>query len=250
MFVVVALCAAASPAGADEATLPNLTPAPPESIVVAQADLVEDPDAPQPELALRFGTTTFNVGDYPLDLMFTPASVQDIQQNGRDIQQCTGFVGPACIGRSPAGRAFYHPVHGHWHMEAYADYALLPVTAEGMPDFDAAPVVPGTKASFCIMDTDASSDAAITDVGVYQSCNSLHQGMSPKHGDTYGRDLPGQQLVIDGVTPGIYAIVITVNPDGRIHETASDDNRSWAVIDLAVDRCHDGEVAVLRTGVS
>lgn len=239
-----------SSARADGATLPNLVPVPPRDIVVGMADEPEDPGVPQPEQALRFETTTFNVGDHPLDLLFAPGSMDDAQHNGRDILQCTGFVGPLCIERSSAGRAFFHESHGHWHMEAYASYTLVPVTAEGLPDLVADPVAPGTKASFCIMDTSTGEDATATDVATYSTCDSVRQGMTQRHGDTYGRALPGQQIVIDDVPPGIYALVIIVNPAGRIHESSMSDNRSWAVIDLAADRCHTAAVPVLRSGVS
>ena len=249
-LAVLTAVTAASPAHADTATLPNLVPMPAENVFVADADQVEDFNAPQPERAVRFGTTTFNMGDYPLDLIFAPGSLADVEQNGRDILQCTGFVGPVCTQRTFAGRAFYHGIHGHWHMEAYADYALLPVTEGGLPDFDAPPVAPGEKASFCVMDTTASDDAAATDVATYATCDSVRQGMTAKHGDTYDRGLYGQQIVIDDVPPGIYALVITVDPTDRLSETSRSDNRSWVVIDLAADRCQDGEVPVLASGVS
>jgi hypothetical protein len=249
-LAIISLVAVAAPARAGEVTLPNLVPMPPQGVIVDDADQSEDFETPQPAQALRFGTTTYNVGDYPLDLMFAPASLEDIQANGRDILQCTAFVGPVCTERSSAGRAFYHGVHGHWHMEAYADYELVPVTEEGLPDFEAAPVAPGTKASFCVMDTSASDDASPTDVATYGTCDSVRQGMSAKHGDTYDRGLYGQQIVIDDVPPGIYGLVITVDPSGRLFETSRSDNRAWVVIDLSADRCQTGEVPVLRSGVS
>lgn len=243
-----------APSSAQELQLPNLVPVPPHDIRLAGADLPEDPTAPRATRAIRFATTTFNLGQFPLDLTMVPSSVEEVlDDSSRPAQQCVQFAGPACVEWRPVGRVVYHPGHDHYHFDDYATYGLVPVTPEGFPDFDADPIVPGTKVSFCMIDTNSAPgyEERVDQIYVgYTACNNYRQGISPGRGDTYGSGLTGQQIVIDDVPPGTYGLVITINPAHRLYETDLSDDRSWAVIQIGEDLCAHDEVAVIRQGIS
>lgn len=239
--------------GGEPLNLPDLTPKPPYDVVIEKPDQVTVGE--QPLRALRFATTTYNIGVFPLDLRAQSIPVvEPAMDSQQPFRQCVRYIRPACLEWRLVGTPVYHTGHGHWHLDEYASYDLLPVTPEGLPDFDVPPIAPGVKASFCLLDSERAPGYTQPDIWgqlfydrpVFSGCGLARQGISPGWGDTYGRSLPGQQIVVDDVPPGIYAIVITINYTGRLYETDLTDNRSWAVINLG--ECE--EVEVLRTGIS
>lgn len=252
---VVALLSLGTPvvSPAADLQLPNLVPKVPSSIQIGKPDQVPAGE-PIPQRALRFATTSYNLGRYSLELRGESYPViEEPREEARPFRQCVRFVRPACTEWRVVGAAVYHVHHNHWHLDEYAGYELLPVTGEGLPDFDAEPVVPGVKASFCLVETERAPGYVYDDTWgrlmyeepVISGCGLDRQGISPGWGDTYGPGLFGQQIVLDGLSAGMYALVITVNYTGRLYETTREDNRSWVVLNIG--DCD--EVEVLRSGV-
>lgn len=251
-------------ARADELQFPNLVPAPPVDVRIAPADVPEDPTAPRPGIALRFATVVYNMGLHPLDLNMVPLTVADAAtQQTLPVRQCIFYIGPACQAFRPIGHLTYHPAHDHYHLDDYAHYALVPVTAEGLPDFDAEPITQATQSSSCLIDTNTVPNTQSDPTALYApytTCTNIRQGISAGRGNTLAGGLPGQQLVIDTLPTGTYAIVITINPTHRLYEVILDadptlgyrDNRSWAVLRYSApnDTCHHNTLTILRTGVS
>lgn len=230
LVVAIAGTGAAARAGGS-AQLPNLVPLPPRSI---GASLAEDGSQ---RLTVRFTVTTQNLGAYPLELLAVkPVDPAVVRQAA---EQCVGWAGPrACIERAPAGDLVWHDAHKHWHFEDYALYEVRALLPDGSPDFgDAGLIAPGGKASFCLIDYESTAGAPgfpedpFARTGYYQLCAGAFQGISAGWADTYEADLPGQQILMDGVPAGSYALVITADPDGRIAETDDGDNVSYTVFD-------------------
>lgn len=106
--------------------------------------------------------------------------------------------------------------HGHYHFRHYTEYSLVDVET-GKPWRSA-------KVGFCMLDTDPNPAWMGTPPGAanYDKCGRPgiegYQGISAGWTDTYRFDLTGQYFVLDGgdgqdpVPPGIYKVVIRVNP--------------------------------------
>lgn len=245
--------------------LPDLVPLPAwgvyvdESIIsIGATDIVQsevrrtDPYAGS-KRAIRFGTTIANRGRHALEIIGTPAPTRDPNEPVRvNAMQCVRFVGPrfegsgrACQTYEPVGSLAFHPEHGHFHINRFAQYRLLR-DAGGRPDRNA---IAGRseKVGFCMGDTDwvgPAYDVAL-DTGWYRECRhttphvpvTLRQGVSPNWGDSYGPALAGQHIVTEHVPDGVYWIEITLNPPEyqrvvRIRETSWANNRSYRRIRL------------------
>ncbi len=218
--------------GADVAQqLPNLVPLPPLSVGIGPAD---DQDGS----ALRFATAVANRGSQALDLVGVPQGPEEAA-----AFQCVVWGGPrACAQRSPVGRFVWHPDHAHFHFEDFALYELRSLTPTGLPDMSRAGVVAtGGKISFCLIDVepDRPSDNPVYSVPhpLYYSCLAgvSTQGISPGWRDVYSSTLVGQQIPIDGVGNGIYALVVTTDPDGRLYESDDSDNVAAIRVKLTKD---------------
>ena len=237
LFVIGAVSAVASlglaPASARTSVtqLPNLVPMPPGSVTVSTAD-----DGAGP--ALRFDTSTANRGDVALDLLAEPT---DPTLQTAVASQCVEWATHrACAARQPVGRFVVHPEHGHSHFEDYALYELRRFDKHGLPDLSAEGLAAtGGKVSFCLIDVeqDRPPSHAVYEFPhpLYYTCLAVgvgFQGISPGWRDVYGSSLEGQQIELDGVAPGDYALVITVDPDNHLLETNDNDNVAWAKVRL------------------
>lgn len=226
--VVVAVLTMSGARAADP-QIPNLRPHPATKVRIGTSD--ERP----PQRALRFSTSTLNDSAYALDLLgATPRDAEHTR-----VEQCVGFVGRACTDRRDVGNFVFHAAHGHWHFEDYAVYELRALDAEGNVDTsDAGLVAGGQKVSFCLIDVDPPAqrkpltEDPFDSTGFYHGCTGAYQGISPRWADTYEYSLPGQQILLDGVADGRYAIVITVNPTRTLLESDYADNTSVQTIEI------------------
>ena len=224
----VLLCAFALPAAhAGGQQLPNLVPDPPFDVLIGRGDQ-------QAGVALRFSTRTKNLSPFGFDVLsgLDPAAVEH-----PPALQCVAWASPrTCTAREDVGRFEFHPQHDHWHIQDYALYELRGVRPDGTPDMGPEGlVVPGVKASFCLLDAERieETDDPTAAIPFYTAACSLGlQGISAGWADVYGSGLPGQQVRIDDVADGVYALVITVNPEGFIREATQQDNVAWAMIEL------------------
>jgi hypothetical protein len=69
----------------------------------------------------------------------------------------------------------------------------------------------------------------------YLTCNGILQGISPGWEDIYDYSLTGQEIVIDSVTDGDYALIIVIDPDYRMFETLHSDNQSIRYVRITND---------------
>ena len=182
---------------------------------------------------LRFSTTSWNSGAGPLHLVGGPED----PGTGTQIVYQWIFNGDGSHAQYEAGEFLWHPTHNHTHFNDYATYILDPV-------------LPGTanriavKTTFCIIDTTA------TDLGLpgapsnaqYVFCNGDAQGMSVGWGDTYGWNLPGQEIDITGLPNGDYFLTIDIDPENRIIEQSDDNNDRTITI-----RITNNSVSVIAT---
>lgn len=206
-------------------TLPNLVPKPPAVVVLREV-------AGQPMVA--FATVIVNRGDYALDLLHEPAPNPDAALQEWSAAQCVGWVGPVCRERRSAGSFTYHssPGHEHWHFDGFALYELRRLGADGSPDFSFGGLIgEAEKVSFCLQDS--QQEEADAGLAFYSGCARLYQGISPGWADVYHERLSGQRLPIGGLPDARYALVYTIDPDGRLFESDETDNVAWSTIELS-----------------
>ncbi len=226
---LVAVGLAGGPAAAqdDPSQLPNLVPQVPTDIQVGRSD---DGD----ENALRFTVATANRGPRPFDLL---ALDPDLDAGTARAAQCVQWSAPRdCAAREDIGEFIVHPDHGHVHFDDYALYELRSVLGDGQPDLSPEGLLAtGGKVSFCLLDlmpdpTYGTFGPEYDDSFYFcgETPEGTLQGISPGWQDIYVADFPGQQILLDGVPDGSYAIVVTADPSGRIHETDDTDNVSFA----------------------
>lgn len=212
--------------------LPNLVPLVPYDIHVGSTD-------DGTEDAIRLSVSTANRGRYALDLTAVPNT--GFPQTS-DAYQCVVWVTErVCQERRLVGRFVYHDAHGHYHFEDYALYELRRLDETGQPDMSPAGLAaPGVKASFCLIDYDRDGPPPHPvyerEHPLYLTCTGSFgvgvQGISPSWRDTYVSGLDGQQIPIDGVPDGDYAVVVTADPKNQLAETREDDNVSFDLVSL------------------
>jgi hypothetical protein len=122
--------------------------------------------------------------------------------------------------RVPVGCMLDHPTHDHWHFDAMARYALLPVDGSE-------PLAEQNKVSFCLRDnTRVPGSESLQRKEYYGECErDSPQGISPGWVDVYDVDTPGQSLRLPPGTPdGVYCLTLEADPRGLLRETDETDN--------------------------
>ncbi len=186
-------------------------------------------DPPHEPYVLRFNARAANAGAYPLELLGVPTS----NALALRAHECVQWVDAVCTERVEVGQMEWHQAHQHWHFNDFALYELRRLGPDGAPDMSGAGLVgSGTKASFCLMDSERDAPGGSL-VGRYQTCSGVLQGISPGWADFYGAGLPGQEISLEGVADGVYALVFTLDPDNRLHESDESDNQAWSVVELS-----------------
>lgn len=232
---LVAVLSGSPVAGSSEApALPDLVPLP-RTVELAAAD----PNTGQ--VAIRLDTVVANRGTAHLDLQGLPDQGSADQATA---YQCVAWsTDRTCMERENVGDFVWHPEHQHHHFEGFAMYELRKLTKKGRPDLRKKGLAAeGNKVSFCLIDYEEDSDdetfmsgTGLTGWPLYSSCvvGSGSQGISQGWRDVYTSRLTGQQVVVDDVSPGTYALVITVDPDDRLLET--DDSNNTLALRLSLD---------------
>ena len=215
------MAAAGCPAGQVE-LLPNIRALPATQISMLDAS------------NMRFSATSWNTGNSKLELVARSPETDPV--TGQTKQPVDQRV--YCSGGSfydlPAGKAEYHAAHNHVHYDDYANYILEPADT-------ANPQNPrqGSKTTFCIMDTTGvnpqlkgASAAAVFNWCPTQDPSFNTQGMSVGWGDTYGANLPGQTLPVDGLAPGLYRLRHVFDPKNLLREKDETDNESCVLVEI------------------
>ena len=227
--------AAGSPAVGQVQQLPNLVPLPPRDVIIGAPD--DDRFGP-PVGALRFATAVANRSSYAFDL-FGQAE-NPLAQSARAMQCVRWATQRVCQERKDVGRIVWHPEHAHHHLEDFALYELRKLKKNGRPNLKPAGLVAGgTKVSFCLMDIepDDGTSPGLFGLGypLYMSCaaGSGFQGISAGWRDVYSNGTSGQQVPLEGVPDGIYALVVTSDPVGLLLETSKTDNIAVTGVELS-----------------
>lgn len=175
---------------------------------------------------IRFTTSIVNLGLGPLVLVGTHDAERD---QARAVQRIRTTNGEDA--ESEIGYFVYEWSHEHWHFERFSLTELW--THE--PNGDLAELVTSTgKNSWCVTETELYSPLPeIYDpLAILAGCDPEMQAIATGWIDTYDWDLPGQQLDLDGVPDGFYAIRSTVNPDALIIEVDLTNNSTVTYIEI------------------
>lgn len=233
VVLALALLAPGSVASAGPDQLPNLRPRRPFEIHV---NLADGTSYYNPIYALRFSTAVANPSGHDFDLLGVPNPSGDPLNATAQAEQCVKWLGDVCLSRQTVGTFAWHAAHGHMHFDDFAMYELRGLDTSGQPDMSAEGLVAGgEKVSFCLEDVARSEETAGDGNRVYATCSGFSQGISAGWADVYSWWLPGQQILLEGVPDGRYALVITVDPLGQLLESDISDNVSYALIELLED---------------
>ena len=181
---------------------------------------------------LDFNATIWNRGPGQMD-------VEGFRRAGRPTMVATQFIYRNGLPvRSQVIGTFEfdtRPGHNHWHLEDFAQYALL------TPDGNR--VVRSQKQSFCLAPTDPVNltlPGALWQpdrIGLYSSCPTdqsiwLRETLPAGWGDTYVQSVAGQSFNLTGIANGDYLVRVTSNPYHRILEKSYRNNVSLLRIQL------------------
>ncbi|HJR44095.1 MAG TPA: lysyl oxidase family protein [Actinomycetota bacterium] len=237
---LVLLSLAPPSAGSDRAEqLPNLVAMAPFDLEIGEAD-TDAPGRPAGP-ALRFATGANNRSDYALELSGQPSGTTEAV-----AQQCVAWAAPrVCTERKEVGTFAWHPEHGHFHFQDFALYELRRLRPNGEVDMRRRGLVATSgKVSFCIIDVERDENRGplyTAPYPLYYSCLAglSMQGISPGWRDVYANSTVGQQIPLEGIEDGIYALVVVIDPLNRLLE--SDDTDNSAVVHIRLS----GEVEIL-----
>jgi Lysyl oxidase len=179
---------------------------------------------------LRLGNTVWNSGQGPLELVGEIPRTTQVTSVRQVVYTSDGILRDRFV-----GDFIWHASHGHWHIEEFARYELWSLG----PSLELDRVVAGsTKVSYCLIDTrSVSLDIPGAPSGtIYRGCGRVRQGLSVGWGDEYKAHLDGQTIDLGELPDGIYALVSTVNPGGRLAEANYANNSSVVYLDLAGTR--------------
>jgi len=198
---------------------------------------------------LRFDQVMQNAGAGALELRF---SRQRGEFRDEDVAQRV-FRSDGTFFDLPAGQVEFHPVHGHYHLKGFAQSALWRLDASGGL-VGTEPAASGDKVSFCVADTDLiafgrKGDGPLTYPApdclepkeVVGSTEFFSDGLTQGWADRYNWYLPDQMIDTAGLADGTFALVTTVDPDGKLRESDLGNNCASVVVTLtglATDRPH------------
>jgi hypothetical protein len=150
----------------------------------------------------------------------------------------------------PAGVAFFHPEHNHWHQSAVAAFKIMrgaPTTAAGGQE-----VAAGLKSTFCFVDVEFTGLTGSDKKAMprtYFECNGALQGLAVGWADEYHQSTPLQELEVTGLAPGDYYLTHLADPDQHWKESATTagaaekDNFSW--VKFRLTRGSNAKVVVI-----
>jgi hypothetical protein len=167
---------------------------------------------------LRFATTVTNGGDGPLELL----GVSDPRSNRTTaIQRIVKRDGS--LQEHIAGNFVYHPTHSHWHFEDFILFELWTYRPDGSLETQ---LESTGKLTFCIFDSEPMNPPFpyAAEKPAFAECGNDAQGVSLGWADTYGSAVPGQELDINDLPDGRYAIRSTADPDNRLRELDDTNN--------------------------
>ena len=167
---------------------------------------------------LRFSTTHINVGAGNLQIrgggQVAPCVIDGIPYDQCTIatQEILDSAGTV-VATHPAGVAFFHPEHNHWHQSAVASFKIMsgdPVTGTE--------IATGVKITFCFVDvkfTGVTGNEKKQMPRSYFECNGDFQGLSVGWGDEYHQSTPLQELEVTNLAEGDYFLTHEADPENH-----------------------------------
>ncbi len=167
---------------------------------------------------LRFSTTHLNIGAGNLQI-HGGGQVAPCDIDGIHYEQCTIATQEILdangniVDTHPAGVAFFHPEHNHWHQSGVAEFKIT----SGSPTGPA--IATGVKITFCFVDVKFSgligAQKKAMPRAYFDSCNAERQGLSVGWADEYHQSTPLQELEITGLAAGDYYLTHEADPDNH-----------------------------------
>jgi hypothetical protein len=185
---------------------------------------------------LRFTTTHINLGPGNLQIrgggQIAPCTIDGIayEQCTVATQEVLDSAGNIAL-THPAGVAFFHPEHNHWHQSAVASFKIV----KGDP-YAGTPVATGVKITFCFVDvvfTGITGTEKKALPRTYFECNGDLQGLAAGWADSYHQSTPLQELEVTGLAAGDYYLTHEADPENHWLEGPSStspgelDNFTW-----------------------
>ena len=179
--------------------------------------------------AIAFDTWSQNLGTVALDLIADdPADFMSTT-----VSQCVKWLAPnVCRERRQVGGFAWHAEHSHFHYQDFATYELRRVRRDGQVDYGKRGLLDKSdKVSFCLLDSVRVRDDAVP-APTYLGCTPAREGISPGWADIYDMGLEGQQLSLEGLPDGRYAIVVTQDYNNTLFESDDTNNRVEVIFDV------------------
>ena len=188
---------------------------------------------------LRFSTTHINIGAGNLQIrgggQIAPCDIDGIHYDQctvatQELLDASGNV----VATHPAGVAFFHPEHNHWHQSAVAEFALK----TGDP-YTGTRIASGVKITFCFVDVKTYSDTGNLKKDyprTYFECNGNLQGLAAHWADEYHQSTPLQELEVTGLPEGDYFLTHEADPEDHWVEDPNGgeaDNFTWVKFHLS-----------------
>lgn len=197
-------------------------------VLVPSGLYIADERATGGDRRLKFTTTIWNAGPGPLEVRG-----HEDPANGalRAMQVFHTFEGEVLEGELVGLFEFEHR-HGHLHLAGFARYELWSLTPDdGLLEL----VALNDKVGFCLMDNVVVDESLVDETwGPYPAdCLGDVQGIAPGFGDIYVAQLFEQDLVLDDLPDGRYALINIANPDGDIEELRVDNNSALTYVSIA-----------------
>lgn len=195
--------------GEGRARYPDLVGSPPASIYLK---------ANSSKLEVRFSNTILNQGAGPLQVRAqilgdrTAATQEVLDEEGNVLET------------KPVGVFEYHPTHHHTHVDEIAQYELR----RGSPQGEI--VTRAKKVSYCLEDAVQVYSGHVP--RLYPKCTPELQGISPGWADFYGSEVPDQELLVNGLPPGEYYLLVIIDPTGKFLDSNRSNNSAWTKIYL------------------
>jgi hypothetical protein len=182
---------------------------------------------------LSFDVMTENLGRAPMNV-----HADDPTRTGEPRwSQCTAWtVDLLCRHRSEVQGVSWDQEHNHYRFEDFARYELRRLDAEKKPDFgDGGLLASRRKAAECFRDRTKVRDDALPAprYAFYGVCDPVESGISPGWTDEAEAATANQDVPLDGIGDGRYALVVTIDPEHHFSEASTTNNRLVAIVEIA-----------------